>query len=191
MTPVALGDSVYLHFGTASASTGAAANADSTPTATVEEDGSAMGYAPTVSNVATGLYRVQIDATGGNGFEAGRRYSVYVVATVGGIVGRDGIAEFEVLTAGLDTISSRVDAAITSRLAAASYTAPDNAGIASIAIVAGNIETDTQDIQARLPAALAGGKMDSAITTPVDANVTQVKGQPINGSGTEGDPWGP
>lgn len=97
MNPVALNDSVYLHFGTSSASTGAATDADSTPTVSVAEDGTALGYAPTVTNVATGLYKVQVDATAANGFEAGKRYSVYVTATVGGVTGRDGLAEFEVL----------------------------------------------------------------------------------------------
>lgn len=66
MDPVFLSDSVWLHFGTSSATTGAATNADSTPTVTVAEDGTDMPYAPTVSNVATGLYKVQIDATSGN-----------------------------------------------------------------------------------------------------------------------------
>lgn len=151
MTPVSLGDTVYLHVGTSSASTGAATNADSTPTVTVEEDGAALGYAPTVANVATGLYRVTIDCTGGNGFEAGRRYSVYVAATVGGITGRDGIGEYEVLAVDLNTA---LDAAISSRLASASYTAPDNASITTIL-------SDTNDIQTRLPAALISGRMDS------------------------------
>ncbi len=73
-----------------------------------------MGYAPTVTNVATGLYKVEISATAGNGFEAGRRYSVYAVATVGGITGRDGIGEFEVLAVDMNTA---LDAAISSRMA--------------------------------------------------------------------------
>lgn len=119
MTPVSLGDSTYLHFGTSSASTGAATDADSTPTVFVAEDGSALAYAPTVTNIATGLYMVQIDATAGNGFAAGQRYSVYVVATVGGVTGRDGIGEFEVLAVDLNT---SLDAAITSRMA--TYTQP-------------------------------------------------------------------
>lgn len=55
-------------------------------------------------------------------------------------------------TAGLGL--SRIDAAITSRLASASYTAPDNATIASI-------QADTDNIQTRLPAALISGRMDS------------------------------
>lgn len=118
MNQVFLSDSVYLHFGTSSASTGAATNADTTPTVVVAEDGIDMGYAPTVSNVATGLYKVQIDATSGNGFEAGRRYSVYAVAAVGGITGRDGIGEFEVLQADIDTAVGNI-ANIQTRLPAA------------------------------------------------------------------------
>lgn len=112
-SPVSLADTLYLHFGTASATTGAATNADSTPTVIVAEDGVDMGYAPSVSNVATGLYMVTIVCTTGNGFEAGRRYSVYAVATVGGIVGRDGIGEFEVIV--LD-INSALDKTVGSRL---------------------------------------------------------------------------
>lgn len=111
-SPVFLSDSVYFHFGTASATTGAAVNADSTPTVTVAEDGVDMGYTPSVSNVTTGLYIVTIAATAGNGFEAGKRYSVYATATVGGIVGRDGIAEFEVLAVDLNTGVASVTGAV-------------------------------------------------------------------------------
>jgi len=137
MTPVFLSDSFWLHFGTSSVSTGAATNADSTPTVTVAEDGTDMGYAPTVTNVATGLYKVQIDATAGNGFEAGKRYSVYVVATVGGISGRDGIGEFEVLAVDMNTA---LDAAISSRMA--TFTLPAN--FSALSITAGGLIDLTQ-----------------------------------------------
>lgn len=103
MNQVFLSDSCYQYFGTSSASTGAATNADSTPTVVVAEDGTDLGYVPTVTNVATGLYKVEIAATSGNGFEAGRRYNLYAVGTVGGITGRDGIGEFEVLAVDLNT----------------------------------------------------------------------------------------
>lgn len=112
-SPVSLADTIYFHFGTSSTSTGAATDADSTPTVTVAEDGVDMGYAPTVTNVATGLYMVAIVASSGNGFEAGRRYSVYATATVGGVAGRDGIGEFEVIA--LD-INSTLNATVGSRL---------------------------------------------------------------------------
>ncbi len=113
MSPVSLGDTLYLHFGTSSATTGAATNADSTPTVTIAEDGVDMAYAPTVTGVATGLYMVAIVASSGNGFEAGRRYSAYATATVGGIAGRDGIGEFEVLAMDLN---SSLDKSVGSRL---------------------------------------------------------------------------
>lgn len=105
---VQIEDTLVIHCGTSNPSTGAATDADSTPTVTVEEDGVAMGYAPTVQNVTTGLYRVSIVASAANGFEAGKRYSVYIVATVGGVTGRDGIAEFDVLNATNDTIETGI-----------------------------------------------------------------------------------
>jgi hypothetical protein len=72
-----------------------------------------MGYSPTVTNITTGLYRVQVDATTGNGFEAGKRYALYATATVGGVTGRDGIGEFEVLA--LD-LNASLDKTVGSRL---------------------------------------------------------------------------
>src|SRR3989304_9652608 len=94
MSEVKLGDSIYLHIGTADPSTGSATNADALPTVTIEEDGVAMGYSPVVTNVMTGLYRVTIDVTIGNGFEAGKRYSAYVSATVLTIAGVDSLIDF-------------------------------------------------------------------------------------------------
>ncbi len=113
MSPVSLGDTVTRHFGTSSVSTGAATNADSTPTVVVAEDGADMAYAPTVTNVATGLYKVDLVCTSGNGFESGRRYSVYAVATVGGVTGRDTLGEYQVLA--LD-LNATLNATIASRL---------------------------------------------------------------------------
>lgn len=68
------------------------------------------------------------------------------------------------------------DADVSSRLATAGYTAPDNATIAAIALY-------TDSIESRLPAALVGGRMD--------ANVGAVNGLVVDGAGTEADPWGP
>ncbi len=112
MNQVFLSDSCFQYFGTSSATTGAATDADSTPTVVVAEDGTDMGYVPTVTNVATGLYKVEIATTVGNGFEAGRRYNLYAVATVGGVVGRDGIGEFEVLAVDLNTGVASVTGAV-------------------------------------------------------------------------------
>lgn len=155
MNPVFLSDSVYLRFGTSSSTTGAATNADSTPTVTVAEDGVDLGYAPVVTNLAVGLYQVQIDATAGNGFEAGRRYAVHAVATVGGVTGRDGIGEFEVLAMDLNT---SLDAAISSRMA--TFTLPAN--FAALAITAGGIvDADVETWRGSIPNILIAGRVDA------------------------------
>jgi hypothetical protein len=147
-----------MHIGTSSPSTGAATNADSTPSVVIEENGVAMSYSPTVTNVATGLYRVQIDATAGNGFEAGKRYSVYAVATVGGVTGRDGIAEFEVLTRSLDTVSDRVDAAVSSRVPTSALPA----NFSSLVIdSSGIVDADLRQWLGTAPNALISGRVDS------------------------------
>jgi hypothetical protein len=106
--------------------------------------------------------------------------------------------------------ASNLDVAVSTRLASASYTAPDNA---SISLIAGY----TDSIESRIPAALVGGRMDSvaavvsdktgysltqsfpsnfsslAISTTgaASADVSYVNGIPVSGSGTEADPWGP
>ena len=75
-----------------------------------------------------------------------------------------------------DARLDNLDAAVSSRLATAGYTAPDNA---TVALIAGY----TDSIETRLPAALVGGRMD--------ANVGAVNGLVVDGAGTEADPWGP
>jgi len=112
MNAVKIGQTVYVHFGTSDPYTGAAVNADSLPTVTIEKDGVAMGYAPTVTNVTTGLYRVTIVATVGNGFAAGSTYSLYAAAVVNGATGRDGIGEFAGTTQTVDD-AAPVGAAMT------------------------------------------------------------------------------
>jgi hypothetical protein len=103
---IKLADTVYPHFGTSSPTTGDATDADSLPTVTIEEDGVALGYAPAVSHVTAGVYRVTIVASGANGFEVGKRYSAWVQATVEGVTGRDSLIEFEVVSQSLSDIAS-------------------------------------------------------------------------------------
>ena len=161
MNQVFLSDSCFQYFGTSSATTGAATNADSTPTVVVAEDGTDMSYSPTVTNVATGLYKVEIAATAANGFEAGRRYNLYAVATVGGITGRDGIGEFEVLAVDLNTGVASVTGAVASVTAA--VTLPT---IPADWITAGGIAADAiTEIQA----GLATGSAVADVQVDVDA----------------------
>ncbi len=67
------------------------------------------------------------------------------------------------LTALGDVRIANLDVAVSSRLATAGYTAPDNTNIA-------NIIADTNDIQSRLPAALVGGRMASNAEVVGDKN---------------------
>lgn len=68
-------------------------------------------------------------------------------------------------------LGANIDVATSTRLAAADYTAPDNASVTAI-----KAKTDS------LAFTVAG---------QVDANMYYVKGQQINGVGSEADPWGP
>lgn len=68
-------------------------------------------------------------------------------------------------------VETNLDATVSSRLATAGYTAPDNASIAAILVDTGTtlqaeldgIQADTEDIQARLPAALVSGRIDASV----------------------------
>lgn len=106
---VKLGDTIRGTFGTTKATTGAAQNDDATPTCVVLEQGTAMGYAPTCTNKATGLYEVAIDCTTGNGFEVGKEYSSYVVVLVDGITRRGpvpGVSSFTIRANSRDDIAT-------------------------------------------------------------------------------------
>lgn len=98
MNLVKLGETYRVMFGT-SAGSGAATNADSLPVVTVRDQGTAMGYAPTVTNKATGLYEVALVMSAANGFTPGHEYTAEVAATVGGVTGRDGVASFRLRSA--------------------------------------------------------------------------------------------
>lgn len=69
------------------------------------------------------------------------------------------------------------DADVSTRLATAGYTAPDNATIAAI-------QTDTNDIQTRLPAALVGGRMDASVGAMEAAAVDAILDEVVEGTVT-------
>lgn len=97
MTPI-LEETIYVDFITSS-STGAAADADTTPTAEVFEDATdTTVYALTVTKRTskTGNYRIAIACTAANGFEAGKSYNVVASATVGGIAAKAVVGRFQV-----------------------------------------------------------------------------------------------
>lgn len=110
-------------FSTNRADTGGLSSADSTPVVRVTENGVNLAYLPTVSILSTGVYLVTIDTSLANGFEVGKRYSVYVTATVNAIDGAIGIDSFTVDTRSIDDV-----------LPTANYTTPPTANDIAIQV---------------------------------------------------------
>lgn len=107
MTPI-IGETIYLDFIT-SASTGAAADADSTPTFEVFEDATDTALTLSGTTLAkrtskTGNYRITIPVTSGNGFESGKSYNVVASATVGGVAAKAVVSRFQARTQTADNL---------------------------------------------------------------------------------------
>jgi hypothetical protein len=87
-------------------------------------------------------------------------------------------------TLGMSAILTGVNAIPTDPLRVGNYVAPDNAGIAALPTLA--------EIEAGALATVKA-KTDALTVTSgaVDANIKSVRGQPITGTGSESDPWGP
>lgn len=102
---------------------------------------------------------------------------------------------FNATTLGL----TNLDATVSSRLASASYTAPDNSSISTILTrtdVATSTRLATSGYTAPDNASVTAikAKTDSLTFTVagyVDSNIKYVRDTAVNGSGTSGDPWGP
>ena len=114
-------------------------------------------------------------------------------------------AIWDALTTALTTVGSigkrladNIDAAVSTRLATASYTAPlDAAGTRSaVGLASANLDTQLTAIDDFLDTEVAAikAKTDSLTFTvagQVDANVQYVNDVQVNGVGTAGNPWGP
>lgn len=74
------GDELVVDFTTRSPTTGAAANADSTPTGTLVRNGTDTAETVTVTNKATGIYKAAVTIPGG--WEVGDVIQVRIAATV-------------------------------------------------------------------------------------------------------------
>ena len=95
---VSLEDTIHPRFFTHS-TTGAAADADSTPTVNVKEDGgAAFTTGVTVTDDGVGEYYATIVCTAANGFEAGKWYEVAAFATVGGVTSKQSVCRFQLMS---------------------------------------------------------------------------------------------
>lgn len=104
-----LEETIIVDFITSSPTTGAATDADSTPTCAVyEETNDTAILTPTVvkRTSLTGNYRVPVACTAANGFEAGKSYAVIISATVGGVAAKAVAKNFQMRTNGPDDISA-------------------------------------------------------------------------------------
>jgi hypothetical protein len=147
-------------------STGANKNADSLPTGLVYKisDGTTLAATVTVANITTGAYRFSVDVTTGNGFAEGEYYELWITAVVSGDTT---VTQSAPITAFKATTSTVDDLPTNAELATALGTA-DDAVLAAIATV----QSDTNDIQTRLPAALESGRIAAALDS---ASVTAVQ----------------
>lgn len=103
-----LEETIYFDFITSS-STGAAADADSTPTAEVFEDATDTAIlSPTVTKRTskTGNYRIPVACTAANGFEEGKTYNVVASATVGAVAAKAVVATFQVRSSVLVSVGT-------------------------------------------------------------------------------------
>lgn len=94
-----LEETVYVDFITSSPTTGAAADADSTPTAEVFEDATDTAIlTPTVvkRTSKTGNYRVPLACTAANGFELGKSYNVVASCVFSSVTYKAVVASFQI-----------------------------------------------------------------------------------------------
>ena len=133
-----------------------------TLTITASKDGAAFaGIAPTVTDRGNGWYNVALTASHTD--------------TLGDLALHITGAAADPADMVILVEAGATDADVSTRLATASYTAPDNAGIAAIPNAATN----------------AAAVVSAATATPLAANIKQVNDVTVDGVGSAGDPWGP
>ena len=173
----ALETTIHCKFTTRSFSTGAPTQLAGTPVVDVYEDNSTTqitaGETLTVDfDSVTGLNHLAIAATAANGYEAGKFYqAVITTGTVGGVsVVGEVVASFTIqATSALrPTTAGR-----TLDVSAGGEAGVDWANVGSPTTTVGlsgttvktatDVETDTADIQTRLPAALVSGRIDASV----------------------------
>jgi hypothetical protein len=106
-----LEETIYCDFITSSPTTGAATDADSTPTCEVFEDATDTAIlSPTVVKRTgkTGNYRVPVVCSAANGFEAAKSYNVVVAATVGAVAAKAVVQTFQMRTNGADDLAASI-----------------------------------------------------------------------------------
>lgn len=169
---IPLDEVVYFDCITSSPTTGAATDADSTPSFEVFEEATdtdiGVGGSFTKRTSKTGNYRCSFTLSAANGFEVGKWYSVVASATVGGVAGKAAIKNFRCVAAEAVAGVPKVDVADWLGSTAPAMTGDAYARLgapagASVSADIAGVQADTDNIQTRLPAALVSGRMDSSV----------------------------
>ena len=148
--------SVTFDFITSSFSTGAAADADSTPSFEVFEDATDTALTLSTSSIGkrtgkTGNYRATFTVAAADGFEAGKSYNVVASATVSSVAGKGVIGRFVAQARDIDSIGAKTDNL-------PSDPADDSDIDAQLSTIAGYLDTEIAAIKAKtdnLPASPA------------------------------------
>ena len=175
MSDYTLGDTIYHAFTTRAFATGVPTALAGSPTLEIYEDASTTPIVEGASklvltqnlNSINGFNMVTITATTGNGFEAGKTYHTIVKT---GTVGGTSIVGEVVFRFTLSASAAAVDLA----------NGTDGLGAIKTDTAAILVDTGTT-LDARIPAALVGGKMDS--------NVATINSVAVTGTGVAGDLW--
>ena len=152
-----VGDTLYFHFTTRAFATGIPGTLGGTPVLKAYEDNSETGITAGVSvdvdrNSISGLNLATIVATGANGFEAGKQYSVVITT---GTVDSVSVVGEVVASFSLSAEAAAVDLA----------NGTDGLGALKTLIdtLDDFVDTEIADIQSRLPAALVNSRIDSTV----------------------------
>lgn len=181
-----IGQTAIIEFITPSLATGAAAAPDALPTALLRRNGSVLVAASvTVTNLGTGKYSASVLFDGAHGWAVGDSYCIeatWAMSGTSGIVATlaQGLIESDlaaVLTAiqgaGWSTESLKaIYDAVVARLAAAAYTAPDNAGISTLlSRLTSGRASGLDNLDALISSRLA----TSGYTAPDNAGIAAIK----------------
>lgn len=156
-TELKLEEAMYFDFCTHRFDTGAAADADSGPTAEVFEDATdttVVALTVTKRTSKTGNYRCPVTAAAADGFEVGKTYNVIASATVNSVTGKGVIGRFKVRARGKDDLAYPATSGRSMVVDAAGLV---DANAVKVGPSGSGTAQTAGDIPARLPAALTAG----------------------------------
>jgi hypothetical protein len=164
-----LEETIHFDFITSSPTTGAVVDADVLPTCELFEGANDTPIlTPTVVKRSgkTGNYRVQINCTAANGFEAAKSYAVVVSATVGTVVAKARIGNFQMRARSVDD-AAQVGAEMT-------LTSIYDAAKTAASPVQVNAEADQALADVGLTSTVSG-RMDAAVSSRATPAQVQIE----------------